>query len=120
MAYRVSYAHATTCSQYRTKEKGLPRLRMTARSTQSSNCHWLFRGSERGASSTYLTLLGLQRSRLTLTEGLKRLGGDKERIGCAVFQLSPDTSMKPQREVWLLALPKRGNLLPSDAISRAV
>jgi hypothetical protein len=31
---RVSYAHATTCSQYRTKEKGLPRLRVTARSPQ--------------------------------------------------------------------------------------
>jgi hypothetical protein len=47
--FRVSYAHATTCSQYRTIEKGLPRLRMTAR----SRCHWLFRGSERGASSTH-------------------------------------------------------------------
>jgi hypothetical protein len=28
--------------------------------------------------------------------------------------------MKPQRDVWLLALANGGNLLPSDAISRAV
>ena len=70
--------------------------------------------------SAYLTLLGLQRSRLTLTEGLKRLGGDKKGIGCTLIKLSPDRSMKPQRDVRLLALPNGGNLLPSDAIGQAV
>jgi hypothetical protein len=34
--------------------------------------------------------------------------------------LSPDRSMKPQRDVWLLALSKRGNLVPSDPIGQAV
>jgi hypothetical protein len=53
-------------------------------------------------------------------EGLKRLGGDEKGIGCAVLQLSPDTSTKPQRDVWLLALSKRGNLVPSDPIGQAV
>ena len=38
-------------------------------------------------------------------EGLKRLDGDKKGIGCAVLQLSPDRSMKSQRDVRLLALP---------------
>jgi hypothetical protein len=75
---------------------------MAARKFTASKLPLAFRGKG-GASSTYLTLLGLQRSRLTLTEGLKRFGGDKKGIGCAVFQLSPDRSMKPQSDVWLIA-----------------
>jgi len=67
-------------------------------------------------TNAYLMRRPRECSRLILTEGLKRLGGDKKGIGCAVFQLSPDTSMKPQRDVWLLALPNGGNLFPSDAI----
>ena len=114
---RVSYA--TTCSLYRPIEKGLPRFAHDSPEVHSIKAATGFSG-EGGASSTYLTLLGLQRSRLTLTEGLKRFRGDKKGIGCAVFQLSPDRSMKPQRDVWLIALPNGGNLLPSDAISQAV
>jgi hypothetical protein len=70
--------------------------------------------------SAYSALLGLQRSRLTLTEGLKRLGSDEEGIGCAPVKLSTDRSMESQRNVRLLALSKRGNLFPSDAIGQAV
>jgi hypothetical protein len=92
---------------------------MAARKFTASKLPLAFRGKG-GASSTYLTLLGLQRSRLTLTEGLKRFGGDRKGIGCALIKLSPDRSMKPQRDVWLIALPNGGNLLPSDAISQAV
>jgi hypothetical protein len=62
----------------------------------------------------------LLRSRLILTEVLKRLGGDKKRIGCAPINLSPDGSMKSQRDVRLRAPPNAGNLLPSDAIGGAV
>jgi hypothetical protein len=90
---------------------------MTARSSQVVQTPLALRGKGgREASSTYLTLLGLQRSRLTLTEGLKRLGGDKNGIGCALVKLSPDRSVKSQRDVRLLTLPKWGNLLPGDAI----
>jgi hypothetical protein len=120
MADRESYA--TTCRRYSAgneKEKGLPRFAHDSPEVHSIKAATGFSG-EGGASSTYLTLLGLQRSRLTLTEGLKRFGGDKKGIGCAVFQLSPDRSMKLQRDVRLLPLPKRGNLLPSDAIGQAV
>jgi hypothetical protein len=76
MADRVSYAHATTCSQYRTKEKGLP---------------WFAHDSRKSTAAPILTLLGLPRSQLGfLTEGLKRLGGDKKGIGCAFLKLLPN------------------------------
>jgi hypothetical protein len=42
-----------------------------------------------GDGSGYLTLLGLQRSRLTLTEGLKRLVGDRKGIGFPLLRLMP-------------------------------
>jgi hypothetical protein len=75
---------------------------------------------ERGSQQHLFNSLVLQRSRLTLTESLKRRGGDNERVDCSPLYLVPYRSMKPQRDVWLLAPPSDGNLLPSDLIGRTV
>jgi hypothetical protein len=81
----------------------------------------LFGGRGGADDSTCLTLLGLRRSRLSsLIDGLKSLGGDRKGIGFPLLKLAPDRSMKPQRNVRLLDLPNGGNLVPSDAIGRAV
>jgi hypothetical protein len=55
-----------------------------------------------------------------IAKTLSDTGPNRKGIGCALIKLSPDRSMKPQRDVWLIALPNGGNLLPSDAISQAV
>jgi hypothetical protein len=56
MACRESYA--TTCNQYRTKEKGLPRLRMTALKQLIVKLPLALSGGwGRGASSTYFNSL---------------------------------------------------------------
>jgi hypothetical protein len=61
MADRVSYAHATTCRRYRTKERAATFAR------DSPEVH-----------SSYLTFSGLQRSRLAALINIpKGLGGDR-------------------------------------------
>jgi hypothetical protein len=74
------------------------------------------RGEEGGASSTYLTLLGLQRSRL---DGLKRHGGNEKRFGCPVLNLIPNRIVQTRRYIRPLLLNLR-NVLPSEAVGRIV
>jgi hypothetical protein len=87
----------TTCSLYRTIEKGLPRFAHDSPEVHSIKAATGFSG-EGGASSTYLTLLGLLRSAVTsLSEGLKSFEGNRKRIPYPFLELTPDRSMKPQR-----------------------
>jgi hypothetical protein len=111
MAGRENYA--TTCSQYRTIEKGLPWFAHDSQIATGSS-------GEGGSQQHLFNSLGASAFPLALTEGLKRLGGDRKGIGYALIKLSPDRDMKPQRNVRLLALPKGRNLLPSDVIGQSV
>ena len=57
----------------------------------------------------------LLRSWLTLFEGLKRLGGDEERLGFSVLQQASNGIVKTSSYIRLFALLTLGNALPSEA-----
>ena len=72
-------------------------------------------GPPQGKRQRLFGALGLRRFWLTLFEGLKRLGGDEERIGCSVLQLASNGIVKTSSYIRPLALLTLGNVLPSEA-----
>ena len=77
-------------------------------------------GPPQGKRQRLFGALGLRRFWLTLFEGLKRLGGDEERIGCSVLQLASNGIVKKSSYIRPLALLTLGNVLPSEAKGRIV
>ena len=82
---------------------------------------WRIRcGPPQGKRQRLFGALGLRRFWLTLFEGLKRLGGDEERIGCSILQLASNGIVKKSSYIRPLALLTLGNVLPSEAKGRIV
>jgi hypothetical protein len=50
----------------------------------------------------------------------KRLGSNEKRFGCSLLNLTPNRIMQTRRYIRLLALPKLGDVLPSETIGRVV